>query len=435
MNLVRGADELVSAAIEPEPIPPIALLLQQVSGLLRQYIVFPSDYQVVACALWTVHTHAIDAAEVTPYLLATSPERRSGKTRLQDVLDLLVARPWRVVNPSEAVLFRKVHKDHPTLLLDEVDAIWGKDAPQYEGLRALLNAGHRRGVTVPRMAGEGTGLKVMEFDVFGAKCIAGIGAMPDTVADRSIPIRLHRRAPEEHITRFRFREAAALAAPIRTGLERWAEGHLEELREARPELPDIHDRAADSWEPLLAIADSAGGDWPSRARLAAVALHAEEFTRSETFGIRLLADIRDVFASHQRDRIPSVDLAKALAEAEEGPWGDLRGRPLDPRKLADLLRQFEISPRDIKTGERDPVTSRERVVKGYRIGQFAEAWSRYLPDDSPRGPGLLDSERYSATPQVDGPFPTQEGNAPGEANMAFHLHGSGVADESAEEGG
>jgi uncharacterized protein DUF3631 len=432
LRILRERYEGDRPAEIPETVPRIAILLQQVAGLLRQYVVFANNYQVDAITLWVPHTHAIAAADSTPYLAVTSAEKRSGKTRLCDVLELLVASPWRAVTPSEAVTFRKIHKDHPTLLLDEADAIWGKDS-EHEGLRALLNAGHRRGVKVPRMVGDGAGLKVAEFEVFGPKVIAGIGgALPDTVMDRSIPIRLHRRASHEHVERFRFKEAAALAEPIHLRLEAWASEMTADLREARPALPNIDDRAGDGWEPLLAIADMAGGDWPSRAREAAVWLHAEDPLRTETFGVRLLQDIHDVFAEILADRIPSNELAQALAEIEEAPWGNLKGHSLHARGLAWRLRPFEVFPKDIRVLRSDG----EKVVKGYALEQFAEAWGRYLRDDAPdaRSASESESERYSATPQVDGPFPPSEPELLELPNMATDLHRSAVADETGEQG-
>jgi hypothetical protein len=97
-----------------------ALILDAVLALVRLYVVM-TDEQAAAAALWVAHTHAIPAAEATPYLSVQSAEKRSGKSRLLDVLELVVARPWRVIQPSQAVLFRNIEKDRPTLLLDEVD--------------------------------------------------------------------------------------------------------------------------------------------------------------------------------------------------------------------------------------------------------------------------------------------------------------------------
>ena len=100
-------------------------------------------------ALWVLHTYVFDCFDTTPYLDVSSAAKRSGKTRLLELLRLLVARSWAVVEASEAVLFRKVDAEKPTLLVDEVDATFGKDSKVTEGLRAMLNAGYRRGAAVP----------------------------------------------------------------------------------------------------------------------------------------------------------------------------------------------------------------------------------------------------------------------------------------------
>jgi len=159
-----------------------ARLLDDVQAFLRRYVVL-TDAQATAVVLWAAHTHAIDAFEVTPFLAITSPEKRCGKTRLLDVLELLVANPWRAVMPSEAVVYRKIAADAPTLMLDETDAIFNTKNTNTEPLRALLNAGNRRGTSVPRCVGPTQ--QVVNFEVFGPKALAGIGLLPDTVADRS----------------------------------------------------------------------------------------------------------------------------------------------------------------------------------------------------------------------------------------------------------
>ncbi len=244
---------------------PLSDLLDAVSDFLCRFVAFRLRTQVIACALWAAHTHAIAAADNTGYLGVTSAEKRSGKTRLLDVLELLVANPWRVVLPSEAVLFRKLAASPgTTLMLDEIDAVFGpKTAAQQEGIRALLNDGYRRGSKVPRCVGEGSKQKVVDFDVYGAKALAGIGRLPDTVGDRCIDIRLQRRAKSEHVERFRYRDVGPDGDDLRRALADALAPHIETLRDARPELPyELEDRLQDSWEPLLAIADLAGGEWP-----------------------------------------------------------------------------------------------------------------------------------------------------------------------------
>ncbi len=141
-------------------------------------------------ALWVMHTYCMPAAEATPYLNLTSVEKQSGKTQTLELLDMLVFAPWYTGRTSAAALVRRIDRERPTLLLDEADAAF-RGAEEYaQTLRGTLNMGHRRGGRVTICAG--TGDETNDFDVFGPKAIAGVGRLPDTVADRSIPIELQR---------------------------------------------------------------------------------------------------------------------------------------------------------------------------------------------------------------------------------------------------
>src|SRR5947207_1738030 len=172
-------------------------LIYDLMRFVRRYVVMTAD-QLLVVALWIVHAHCIEAVEQTPYLAVTSPEKQCGKTRFLETLEVVVPRPWKAVIPSEAVLYRRIDQHTPTLLLDEVDTIFNpRTADRYEAHRAILNAGHRRGDRVPRCVG--ASMKVVEFEAFCAKVLAGIGTLPDTVADRSIPIRLERRKRDEPV--------------------------------------------------------------------------------------------------------------------------------------------------------------------------------------------------------------------------------------------
>lgn len=387
-----------------QPDRQLAELLEGVLAALAKYVVFRGESQSAACALWVAHTWVSDRAETTPYLAVMSPERRCGKTRLLDVLELLVRDPWRVVTPSEAVVFRKLDADHPTLLLDEVDTIYGPRAPvAYEGLRAMLNAGHRAGTRVPRCVGEGANLRVQDFDVYSPKALAGIGDLPDTVADRSILIRLARRAPGEPVARFRRRDAEAELADLRLALDEWAAG-VSGLEGDRPDVPnELDDRAADSWEPLLALADRSGGPWPQRARAAAVALSAGRNDDDASFGIRLLADCRTVFGD--ADRLATHQLVKLLAALEESPWADFHGHQVTPRHLARLLDPYDVHPRKVRLGD--------ATAKGYLREEFYDAWLRYLP--TPLRPEKVQQgehgEQHTRSPVPDVPDvpPAREG--------------------------
>lgn len=246
------------------------ILLEDVVRFVRKFVVL-NDSQADAVALWIAHTHVIDAAHTTPYLAVTSALKRSGKSRLREVLGLVVREPLSASSISDAALFRAVEKYTPTLLLDEADAIFR--AREREELRGMLNAGYRRGAVAYRMGGANR-TRLETFPVFCAKAFFGIGDfLPDTLSDRALHVRLERRLRDESVERFREREAEAEGHELRDHLADWLGPQADDLYSARPDLPDeLDDRAQDSWEPLLAIAELAAGDWPLRARAASLAL-------------------------------------------------------------------------------------------------------------------------------------------------------------------
>jgi hypothetical protein len=351
-----------------------ARLLDDLAAFVRRYVVL-DRHQADTVALWICHTYVHEAAELSPYLAISSAEMRSGKTTLMKLLERLVSRPWRVITPSEAVVYRKIDRTNPTLLLDEYDAIWA-DRDQ-EPLRALLNAGNEPGTTVPRCAGANRD-ELVDYAVYCPKALAGIGKLPATIADRSIEIRMKRKAPLEEIERFRRREVTEQAEPLHQELDTWGPFHADELSEARPTIPDeLNDRAADGWEALLAIADLAGGSWPGRGRRAALVLSGEEDEEQST-GLLLLADVKAVFENREEDRIHTSDLIEALAAFEESPWGEWWwssdvGKPTKgaPRRLAHLIKPYGPRSHDVRIGD--------KVAKGYREEDFLDPWTRFLP--------------------------------------------------------
>lgn len=347
----------------------LSLALDALAQFVRRFVVLTDD-QLAAVALWIFHTHAFEAADSTPYLSISSAEKRSGKTRLLEVLELLVREPLPTANISDAALFRAIAELQPTLLFDEVDAIFGPKARDREDLRGMLNAGYRRGAVARRMGGpKMTTLEA--FPVFAAKVFAGIGELPDTIRDRAIRLRLERRTREESIERFRRRDVVEVAETLCQSVESLAAHHLPTLTHARPHLPDeLDDRAQDCWEPLLAIADLAGGEWPARARAAAMALSSGEAREDDSVGARLLQDIYNVFQTNGSQRYKTSDLIAELSTIEESPWGDWYGKTITAHALSRLLKPYRIKTMPVKV---DGVT-----VRGYKAEQFADAFHRVL---------------------------------------------------------
>ena len=344
-------------------------LLGEVVKFIRTYVVM-ANAELVATALWVVHTYAVDVAEQTPYLAITSPEKQCGKTRLLETLELVVAKPWVAILPSEAVVYRQVEEATPTLLLDELDTVFNpRSADKHEGLRALINSGNRKGVKVPRMVGV-TGMA--EFSVYCPKALAGIGVFPDTITDRSLPVRLKRRSTDERVARFRRRDVEPDAAELRPAIALWVKEHKKSLAKARPKTPvALSDRMADACEPLLAIADRMEEAWQPLARNALVELCTEQrHDEVSSMRLRLLADLKEIFGGTERSRISTERLLKKLWDVEEAPWNSYYNRLLGARDLAALLAHYGIHSKNIKL-------KNGKVVKGYKRDDLQEAWERY----------------------------------------------------------
>jgi hypothetical protein len=346
-------------------------LMAEVVAALRRYIVFPSPEAADAVALWALFTHLHDAGEFSILLIISSPTRGSGKTRLLEVLSFLVARPWKVLSPSDAVLFRKVHKEHPTLLLDEADNIRWADR---EGLVAMLNGGFSRaGAVVARCVGERANLDTFDFSVWCPKALACIKThLPDTTMSRSLVIPMRRRKRDEPVDKLREQRARTFLEPIRQRLARWASDYMSDVVAAEPRIPDaLSDRAGDAWTPLLAIAEVLGGEWPERAQRAVLHLSGAD-TELQGDKERLLADIRQVFEESGQEKMFSAHLAKALTEIEGSPWAEWKGpKGFTPTALAYQLAPFQIWSRSTRIGGESK--------KGYHRAAFADAWARYLP--------------------------------------------------------
>lgn len=383
---------------EPQPwAHPVdgAAVLNELAGVINRYVVMPAD-SAVACALWVLHTYAHDAARVSPILAVTSPEKRCGKTTLLEVLGALVTRALPGSSITAPALFRAVEKYRPTLLIDEADTfLRGSDE-----LRGILNSGHRRrSACVIRTVGDDH--EPRQFRTWAPKAIALIGKLPPTLADRSVPIALRRRAPSEAVERWRDESFSELCGKV----ARWAKDNADALNSARPELPEgLHDRALDNWEPLFAIADAAGGNWPTKARNAAASLSGE--LNDDSVGTMLLTDIRGLFDRFGADRLTSQNLCEQLGAMEARPWPEWgkAQKQITPRQLARILEPFGIRPKQGREGEKN--------WRGYALADFKEAFSRYLPSESatPLHPATTGGYSYSvpATPRVG----VAEGKAP-----------------------
>ncbi|MCB1811946.1 MAG: DUF3631 domain-containing protein [Candidatus Competibacteraceae bacterium] len=364
-------DEPQTLSIEdPEPWPdPVdgADLLAAISETLGRYVALPEG-AADAVALWVLHSYCLDAVFVSPFLTLSSPEKRCGKTTLLSLVKELSRRSLMASNITPAALFRSIEKFRPSLMIDEADCFIRDN----DELRGVLNSGHTRtSAFVVRVMGDKH--EPAQFSTWAAKCIALIGRLPDTLADRSIVIPMRRRLPGETVAKLRLDKLDGLK-PLARQCLRWAHDHSAQVSTCDPELPPgINDRAADNWRPLAQIADSIGGDW--RARLiASIRCLAETDSDDDSIGAELLRDVKAIFESKSVDRIFTADLLEALCNDDEAPWSTWnRGKPITARQLANRFKDFGIVTKQ-------PVRIGSLVAKGYRLNQFDDAFSRYLPD-------------------------------------------------------
>lgn len=351
-------------AAAPPPAIDGADLLDRLLAALKNYVVFPDDHAAVAVTLWTAATHCVTSFQHATRLVINSPEKRCGKSRLLDIICATCHRSLISVNATVAAIYRSLGGDDPpTLVIDEADAIFGtkKQAEQNEDLRALLNAGFQR--DRPALRCVGPHQIPTEFPTFAMAALAGIGDMPDTITDRAVNVTMRRRAAGEKVAQFRARRDKPKLEALRDELSAWAGVNLDALAAAEPHMP-VEDRAADTWEPLIAVADRAGGDWPAKARAACKSLvdGSSDSDEEGSLSVRLLHDIRRVFAG---PFMTTGDLVDKLRGLEESPWDDF---DLNARKLAQRLRPFGVKPGVSTTGS----------VRGYRIDTLTDAFARYL---------------------------------------------------------
>ncbi|MFF8715194.1 DUF3631 domain-containing protein [Streptomyces sp. NPDC015184] len=353
--------------------------LAELREQLRRYVVLPSEEAFTAVTLWVAATHLQTAWQHAPRLAVVGPAKRCGKSRLLDVITESVHDPLITVNASAAAVFRSITATPPTLLVDEADTLFGsaKVAEKNEEMRGLLNAGHQRNRPTLRVSGPNH--EVAKFPTFAMAALAGIGDLPDTIMDRSIVIRMRRRRPGEKVAEFRtFRDTPPLHA-LRDRLAAWLAPLHADAMELTPAMP-VEDRAADTWQPLVSVADLAGGPWPHFARTACrvMAKHeAEQDQDRSSLGIRLLADIRRAFATEgDPPMLRTSRLLDILNQDDETPWPEYTANGLTARGLQILLQEYGI-------GSANHRFHGNVQAKGFTRQQFADSWARYCPEPAP----------------------------------------------------
>ncbi|HLH44041.1 MAG TPA: DUF3631 domain-containing protein [Bryobacteraceae bacterium] len=348
-------------------------VVERTKEFVCRYVVLPPAARLPV-ALWAIATHTFESFDAFPYLSLSSPTPRCGKTRLLEVLELLCARPWRGTAPSEAALFRFIEERQPTLLLDEVESLGQRKASERDSaVLAILNAGYKKGQTVPRCKANSHELQT--FRVYSPKAFACIGHLPPTLSDRSIIVPMQRRGPGERVERFRFSRAQREAEPIRHQIGEGVKAVADEIREAYlnlPELPFLSDRDEEIFSPLFAVCavlyPSRLGELSESAQALCAAKTSD--TVDDSLSLRLLDDLMRLWPEGEL-YWATADMLTALKSEPESPWSEME---LTARRLARMLRPFEIVARNIRTDY--------GVKKGYLLESVKVAHSRYIGPES-----------------------------------------------------
>ncbi len=388
-------------------------VLDHVELYLRDYLSLPTDHDYPTVAAWTAHTHLLPLLDTSPRLAVFSPEYKCGKTVLLEAVSFISHDPVMLANVSPAYIYRRVDMGRdspPTVLIDETDTIFGTNSGDAaQDLRGLINSGYRRGATVGRVSGPQHD-KLQEFQTFSALALAGCGrdSVPESVMTRSVIIPMRKMKPGETLKEWHRRDSEPRGFDLRESLAEWASVYLYSGDPLRyPALPaGITGRDREVWEPLVMVADLAGGEWPARLRAAALAqvnAGRESDPDAVPWARRVLMDTRKVWPDSERtDRIWTVDLIDRLNALPDSPWSGRSANGITPWMLSTWLQDYGIRPGTVRFPN-------GHISKGYERAGFMGAWARYLDSHPSRRNPLRrlhplqmngGSPRVSALPQV-----------------------------------
>jgi Protein of unknown function (DUF3631) len=243
-----------------------------VEDIARRYLAMRPHVRVIYI-LFIIASHIYDQFRVAPRALLTSEGPDSGKTTALEVARSLMFRPNEEVFGTAAALRDHLSLGSCSVALDEADLY---DPATRQALLLLWNLGHTR---TQRAVMAGGQRKVTSL--FAPIIAAGLGRiLGQAQLSRTFVLGMSPYTTDDA-------PSSNWWAPADDGPES-AEARKAELDtvyaylrhcagvwkiDRQPPMPaGIARRSADNFRSLLAVADACGGEWPQRAREAAVAL-------------------------------------------------------------------------------------------------------------------------------------------------------------------
>jgi hypothetical protein len=362
--------------------------IEAAASFITDYVVLPDDV-AFAVACWVAAAHLHGCWDRFPHLSINSPEKRCGKTTLLEVLTTIVPSPLFTSNISPAALFRMIAKEHNTLLFDEAQSLLRRGSESSEVMLEILNAGITRNASVRRCGSKRDDYQVEAFGIYSPKVFALIGTTPSVLADRSLPVHLERRLPDETVLPNRSRIRDPRGAEVKNRLVLFASEYEDTVIAVYNAL-DGYDlanaRMADLLMPLQAVASIDGTHLDLLERYALSLDERDRDVLSQSDSVKLLHSLRGLFGDTNIDFFPTTHLRDELNQDET--WRSYNyGRGLRAESLAKILSEYKIHP----------VKKKDKTqARGFYRDQFSEAWERYLPAlPSPPSP----SEPSTAAPR------------------------------------
>jgi hypothetical protein len=327
------------------------LVVDHIASFIQEYVRLPhkSFYELVA--LWVVATYLHPQFDYIGYLFAHSARPQSGKTRLLEVLNLIVYKPSGIIiSPTEAVLFRTASDQ--TQLIDEADSCGHLDS-----FRSVLNAGFQRGGIVKRMERDKNDqYKPVDFSVYGPRALAGIGLsiLDQTTQERTFIIQMVPQKKSERSERFRVQRVKPKADALRREIEQWVSANRKNVLAKYNGgtfgyLEHFRDRTIDVTESLAAVLEIAydGAEPEILQRARQDLLDAVTRTRKEQEAPSFDARLLGALATLAKEEDPLVGNASELASRLNGVLGEVDGS-----KISEVLRRHGYETKSVrKTGD------------------------------------------------------------------------------------
>ena len=344
-------------------------LIEDIQKYIKRFSTFPAIDYSLPLALWAIGTQVYPHFDSYPYLVVTSATKRSGKTRLAEILSFISSNPVSSGAMTPASMFKTMADERPTIFIDEAESLSSEAA---SNMRVVLNMGYRKGQTVRRVVGQ----EVREYEVYCPKCFILIGDVYDTLKDRSIIIRMRRGEAAE---RFVFEPVKAEGAVLREKIHQWIEENESALINSFTTFKGIEfltDRDEEIWTPLFVLCQMIAPERIKELQQLAVDIatektqesrryseleNQEEKAADDEYAQRLLRDVASIIDG--KKYLPTSEILERLRAIPTAPWRVYKGEGITMHSLSTMLSRFGVAPSNVQIGRG---RANRKVVKGYR---------------------------------------------------------------------